>query len=124
MSMCFPSMAPRQCGKFHLSSKRFVYSYILLPIEGTKKKQISTLFQENENEPADSPSQESDDSSSETVPCTSVQTGHPRPPRRKQNAPDSMDLSNAVLQSVNEHFKHPPVKEDHFDIFGKNVAMI
>nr|CAI5826442.1 unnamed protein product [Callosobruchus analis] len=29
-----------------------------------------------------------------------------------------------VLQSVNEHFKHPPVKEDHFDIFGRNVAMI
>nr|CAI5867244.1 unnamed protein product [Callosobruchus analis] len=89
-----------------------------------KKKQISTLFQENENESVDSPSQESDDSSSETVPCTSVQTSHPRPPRRKRNASDSMDLPNAVLQSVNEHFKRPPVKEDRFDIFGKNVAMI
>nr|CAI5851484.1 unnamed protein product [Callosobruchus analis] len=55
---------------------------------------------------------------------TSVQTGHPRPPRRKRNASDSMDLSNAVLQSVNEHFKRPPVKEDHIDIFGKNVAMV
>nr|CAI5836731.1 unnamed protein product [Callosobruchus analis] len=86
----------------------------------------SLVIKENENEPADSPSQESDDSSSETVPCTSVQTVHPRPPRRKQNAPDSMDLSNEVLQSVNEHFKRPPVKEDRFDIqvFGKNVAMI
>nr|CAI5834835.1 unnamed protein product [Callosobruchus analis] len=93
-------------------------------IEGTKKKKISTLFQENENDSVDSPSQESDDSSSETVPCTSVQTGHPRPPRQKRNASDSMNLSKAVLQSVNEPFKRPPVKEGRFDIFGKNVAMI
>nr|CAH7746856.1 unnamed protein product [Callosobruchus chinensis] len=85
---------------------------------------LTDLTDEDENESVDRPSKESDDSTSETVPCKSVQTGHPRPPRRKRNASYSMDLSNAVLQCVNENFNRPSVKEDRFDIFGKNVAMI
>lgn len=32
-------------------------------------------------------------------------------------------MSNEVLQSVKEHFKRPILKDDRFDVFGKNVAM-
>lgn len=46
-----------------------------------------------------------------------------RPPKRKGHSSHSRDLSNEVLHSVNEHFKRPLLKEDRFDIFGKNVAV-
>lgn len=47
-----------------------------------------------------------------------------RPLRIKCNPSDSTDISNEVLQSVDEHFKRPLVMEaEQFDIFGKNVAM-
>ncbi|KAL4714322.1 hypothetical protein ACJJTC_009674 [Scirpophaga incertulas] len=60
------------------------------------------------------------DSSSETD-STSQQTSSTRPPKRKTTG--VTDLSNEVLHSVNEHFKRPLLKDDRFDISGKNVAM-
>ncbi|GBP09543.1 hypothetical protein EVAR_76553_1 [Eumeta japonica] len=66
-------------------------------------------------------SQDMHDNTSE-IDSTSQQTSsRARPPKRKTT--DATDLSNEVLHSVNEHFKRPLLKDDRFDIFGKNIAI-
>lgn len=84
------------------------------------------LFQENESESDILPSQHRDDDSSETASTSEQTSSRPsRPPKRKSqsHSSDSNNLCNDVLQSVKEHFKRPILKDDRFDVFGKNVAI-
>lgn len=55
-----------------------------------------------------------------TTPLTTTQ--RPSPMKRNSNTLDQT-LTNEVLLSVQDHFKRPVPQDDHFDIFGKNVAM-
>lgn len=62
------------------------------------------------------------ENSSEPIPVNaSTPTFRPRPPKRTSKS--QSDLTNSVLQSVQEHFKQPKLQEDRFDVFGKNIAM-
>lgn len=42
--------------------------------------------------------------------------------RPHRNILDQSALTNEVLLSVKDHFKRPQIKDDRFDLFGKNVA--
>ncbi|KAG8335677.1 hypothetical protein J6590_062499 [Homalodisca vitripennis] len=49
----------------------------------------------------------------------------PRPTLLKRMTPTQQaTLTGELLQTVNEHFKHPRPSEDRHDIFGKNVANV
>ncbi|XP_023241025.1 uncharacterized protein LOC111639383 [Centruroides sculpturatus] len=52
---------------------------------------------------------------------TPVQTRRSLHPKRSRV--DQKSLTNEILLTVNDHFKKPHVRDDRFDIFGKNVAM-
>ncbi|XP_021925314.1 uncharacterized protein LOC110832535 [Zootermopsis nevadensis] len=44
--------------------------------------------------------------------------GEARPPKRMAS-----DKCDSVLQTIEDHFKKPTLKDDRYDIFGKNVSM-
>lgn len=42
---------------------------------------------------------------------------------RKNKKKNDVTLCNNVLLSVRDHFKHPKIEEDRYDIIGKGFAV-